>query len=459
MDPNAHYEHIWRLIHINEAISVFIGAIFASRLLELFSKSKEKSEDLKKLKTIITGENSSLNFSKQNIGCLSGSVGAWIDLLNTFLDNNESCLFLKEIKDYLLSEIEEELYFLNAWSKISPVPNDFRQSKMSRIRRMYAINIMRNKIAHLPISERILKDLHMGLRKETIALLTSEYKLLDKNPSADINTFNWHKPLKGKIAINKTYITGTDVGEMQNDIGPKPCVLPEIGFDNNLFWEVSPFIQIDNEGKVLLLFRVNGDFSELKNVEGEYHRFAAEIEPVQLHDIKSESCKKLAYIEDKSTSNVEKQSIENESEEVNYSYRSKAEEAFREKRYEEAVKFFEITKNKENYSYTDVAKSKHGAALWRMANFNIVDNDTRIEKFKESIKLLQEALKHKDIDYRAVTFYELSKALYHLWEITQEKRYFDDALSNSKKATDLVYNLIYTSWHDRLLKINKGLNI
>lgn len=87
VDPNAFYEHTWRLIHIHEALVVTLGTVLATRLFTIWNNQPNtiKDEDLIKIKIqkLITGlspEDTSKNLSG---GCLSGSILEWINLLNT----------------------------------------------------------------------------------------------------------------------------------------------------------------------------------------------------------------------------------------------------------------------------------------------------------------------------------------------------------------------------------------
>ena len=56
--------------------------------------------------------------------------------------------------------------------------------------------------------EKVIEDLHSGLRAELVDLLTPEADKFKKDALADIMTRAWHAPLKGKLAAGRSYVTG-----------------------------------------------------------------------------------------------------------------------------------------------------------------------------------------------------------------------------------------------------------
>jgi len=176
IEPSAFYEHTWRLIHIHEALVVTLGTALATRLFTLWDEQPNTiiDEDLIiQTKKIITGLNPNQEDPSKNpsSGCLSGSISEWINLLNSAKNFNLStpCPFIENLKNYIekFPEISNNnsLAFLNDWERIAPVPLSYREQELTSIKRFRAINELRNKLAHVPISARILPNLHKNLRK------------------------------------------------------------------------------------------------------------------------------------------------------------------------------------------------------------------------------------------------------------------------------------------------------
>ena len=219
IEPNAFYEHTWRLIHIHEALVVTLGTALATRLFTLWDEQPNTliDEDLIKIKTqkIITGLNPEDTSKNPSSGCLSGSISEWIKLLNNAKSFNFStpCPFIENLKNYIEkvpeSSNNNSLAFLNDWERIAPVLS-YREQELTNIKRFQAINELRNKLAHVPISARILPNLHKNLRKELFWLLTDELKWLnDEDATKDIEIKSWHPSLCGQIFDQKALVSGS----------------------------------------------------------------------------------------------------------------------------------------------------------------------------------------------------------------------------------------------------------
>src|SRR5687768_469089 len=80
--PDAHYEHVWRLIHVHEATIVTLGALAYSSALAAFNKDGDL-QARKRLRAYLTGidpeeDLRSRDGSSDSPACLSGSIDAWI---------------------------------------------------------------------------------------------------------------------------------------------------------------------------------------------------------------------------------------------------------------------------------------------------------------------------------------------------------------------------------------------
>jgi hypothetical protein len=109
-DPKATYEHIWRLIHIHEALVVTVGAALASRLLSQWSDDPSALINLNRLRSLVTGmperDDEGLSQSPPSEFCFGGSIKAWIDLLQVFGKSEmlPSCQFCNQLSAYLRAE-------------------------------------------------------------------------------------------------------------------------------------------------------------------------------------------------------------------------------------------------------------------------------------------------------------------------------------------------------------------
>ena len=125
----------------------------------------------------------------------------------------------------------------------------------------------------------------------------------------------------------------------------------------SLSWTGSPFFYFDEECKVSLLFRILNLSYDLKDLEGEYYRFAAEIEPVQKIKLdKNQVEPLLPPLPQKPINNID---VDTNC----LALRNKAETAFNNRDFEESVKYYGEISQKCGNSYNHVAKSKHGAAM------------------------------------------------------------------------------------------------
>jgi tetratricopeptide (TPR) repeat protein len=497
----ATYEHIWRLIHIEEALTVMLGAALASRLLDCWRDLSEKSADLGTLRGMVTGVRvgESSNPATFAEHCLKGSIAAWTDVLNRFgkPEANRDCPFCSALANYLNEEVPESIAFLDVWKRIAPVSDTYFAVR-SRIGRLQAINAFRNKIAHVPIPEKLLSGIHKGLRKEILSMLTTDKSLISSDAMSDLETTKWHAVLKGKLGNCDGCVSGSAVHASMDGVDDKNVKYIWHNADGadqqatNIQWSATPFVRLDGELKVLLLFRIDGlEDPDEESFAGEYHRFSAESEPVQQQIIRNDEIR--PWIPPRPTSPAPISPISPSSPEQTGLGGSKKRESgkesrrgdktpgstiqllrpplvdrlatpdelrdlgerfFRDRLYADAVSSFEALQKTGDDRYNDVAKLRHGSALWRVAERDIEDHDKRIEAIEQAIALLIQATHHRDLKYRALSYYQLSKAQWHLWRYRQnDQKLLDDALANARNAAKLDYDPTYMSWHDRLGKV------
>jgi hypothetical protein len=246
-------------------------------------------------------------------------------------------------------------------------------------------------------------------------------------------------------------------------------------------WRCDPFFSLDGECKVSLVFRIPEFDVTGESVPGEYHRFAAEFEPVQKISISTDVLKPWVPQPTLRRGNIAAPSevsagetaapvgqpqtgdgpglVEQEGgprgldgTETPEQLRTLAENAFRRREYGLAVTTFEALAAKNvPIRYNDVAKSKHGAALWRFAVLTPgLPQEDRIKKIESSLQLLEQAAKHVDPRYRARAQYEMSKAHYHLWKLTSDYSHLESARESAEMAAKTDFDAAYITWVERV---------
>lgn len=486
IDPKAEYEHIWRLIHIQEALAVSLASLMAARLAHVVDPSDANS--LRTLREALTGLRPDADGSDDDDDVepspWGGSIGAWIELLRRF---GKSAIrpedpFLAALATYLSSTPNRSLAFVDAWARIAPVPATFRDPALDRVGRLGAINSFRNKLAHVPVPQRLLADLHRGMRVEVLDGLTEKF-----NPETDANSpaflaTSYREPLTGILFCGKTFLTGANevgIDAMRNS----DLAVVEAGFgkgSTTVEWPVEPFFRIDGEAKAALLFRVSDLQREpgATGYDGEYHRFAAELEPVtyatiptdtlapwipRAHDDPPPSSQPTlpaspdliaaSAASKQHTRNAEGRDVEEPATDSVRSpreLRRLGEEAFVRRDYPSAVVYFDaLAEVGDAAQYNDVAQSKHGAALWRAAE-RARAHEPAGPLIERAIELLKGAERHRDPRYAARSAYECSKALWHLWRSTTEREHLLAALAAAERAVARSPHEAFISWQARV---------
>ncbi len=291
-EPKAVYEHVWRLIHIHESLIVTLGIGLATRLLTLWTRTDPASAEANRLRREVTGlavpgvAELDVDLAQGEPSCLEGFIKPWIDLLKDFAKDAAEidCPFCKSLALYLMEKPAVPLAFSEPWKRVAEIPQVF-VGELSRIDRFDAINTLRNKLAHVPVPHRILQDLHWGLRQELLSLLAADYKPQSDSPSRDYETKKWHEPLRGRIVCGSFVLVGSSFVQEDSQLPASSVYFEAQPLDDRPDdrWCVSPFVRVDEELKVSLLFLLNDIRTDPSSLEfrGEYHRFAAEIQPVQ----------------------------------------------------------------------------------------------------------------------------------------------------------------------------------
>jgi tetratricopeptide (TPR) repeat protein len=455
-EPGAVYEHIWRLIHVHEALVVTLGAALASRLLPEWRNSAEPEEvsKLNELRSRITGIQS--EGTAQSEPCLSGSIEAWLQLLERFgrPDVLDRCPFCKGLATYLCEGPQGPLSFLKTWKRIAPVPSGAERDGLSRI-------------------TRVLGELHKGLRNEILGTLSPKYDQTKDNPSGDFAEKSIHEPLRGQVLFRGFVCTGSFLRSEKggtNESVQDVMLRSELTGEAEL-WVADPFFSVDEECKVSLLFRIKSDIDPASDFfSAEYHRFAAEFEPVSGREVERDIMApwlEISPIEvpksqggvgsEEQACGVQQASpsdqavippIESQDPDV---LRSIAEEALQRRDYEKAVAAFErLALTRDRYRYNHVAKLHYGKSLWRQgyAN-NEAPKEDRVRAIEKAVEVLREASDHVDPRYSAEAWYEASKAYHKLWRLTGDG-HLDEACRAAEEAARLDYQTAYITWIEHL---------
>ena len=480
IDPTAEYEHIWRLIHIQEALAVCLASLLASRLVNVLTDANG-SDDMSSLRTALTGIRPGVAGLNDDDDTESspwgGSIGAWIDVLRRFGESSrkDDDPFLSDLAAYLSSNPSRALAFGDGWARIAPIPSAFREPQLNRVGRLGAINSFRNKLAHVPVPQRLLGDLHRGLRVEVLDGLTEKF-----DPSSDATSFgfvatSYRDPLTGILYKGTTFVTGGNEVGIDTEPTSRPTTVHAryVRGRSAIEWPVEPFFRIDGEAKTALLFRVADLRREpgAAGYGGEYHRFAAELEPVTYLAIQAASMSpwipgpaEIAPEEaagpvraqetgtPPAAETIEPPALAQTSSAVSpRELREKAEEAFSRRLYSLAASAFDaLAALGESAEYNDVARSKHGAALWRAAEHQSQSPDELQASLASAITLLERAERHRDPRYAARSAYERSKALWHLWRSTNDPQHLSDSLAAAEKAVAKSPEEAFISWQSRV---------
>jgi hypothetical protein len=239
-------------------------------------------------------------------------------------------------------------------------------------------------------------------------------------------------------------------------------------------WSAEPFFFVDSECKVSLLFRIPEIDLLSDSFPAEYHRFAAEFEPV--HRARVSSTMIHPWIPKPPPAEPTPQpdvpapegdgppgqpatvvevapepTYELKGNETPQDLRTLAEDAFRHRKYHAAVAAFNALAKTGDFRYNDVARSKHGGALWRSAILDQEESlNAKTAKIEEALRLLKQASHHIDPRYQARAFYESSKAQYHLWKLSGDETSLQKALAAAREAAQTDYEVAYITWLERI---------
>ncbi len=490
-EKSAHYEHLWRLIHIQEAVVVSLGACVATRLLALWGANTEKLPQLNKLRSLLTGysdDEESFNEKRSAAeSCFSGSINAWVSLLSWVarsVSPNSDCAYVKAVGSYLTATPGQnpELAFLPSFRGISPNVNAYEAAELPRIRRFEAINVLRNKIAHVPLPYEQLEKLHLGLQREVFSALHEDYR----PENTDLNSIKWFSVLRGKLATRACIINGSDKTENNGiTVGSEDGVIFESGLSSELKWSIAPFIRPNAELKVSVLFRVPDFDPTEERLKIEYHRFAAESNAVKEENLAA-SCLRDWHLQklpasprivelppeviaqtpeperavptlpvDTTTEStipaLPHEVLEPEPAQIGpFATKSAAINAFRQGDFEQAIELLLKVKNEYSHMWNDAMAQKLGQAYLRHAVEDNMTDETRLSFLRDAETYLKASLRHRDEEYRGIAHYELSKVAYRRFKFTGDHEFMTKAKQEIESALQIVAETRFLTWLEYL---------
>lgn len=476
-DRHANYEHVWRLVHLQEALIVTVGVLSASRYLKRLKDSSQTTnlEARNKLRSLVTGySDDPEDFNRRkplSESCLSGSLGAWVAFLGWFARRNDDIddSVLVAAREYLNSKSELSDQFATAFRSINPGSQAYT-GQIPRVRKFEAINAMRNKLAHVPLPYDLIEPLHMGLRRELFSAILKDYDCTKDN----IDSHQFYDILVGQIIGTEFILEGANV-HRENKSSWKPGagqLLVESQTAKDDPWIISPFLHVDDVLNVSLLFRAPDYESGEEIFRVEYHRFAAEARAVREEKIPNtsfadweleslpEETEELQAIE----SDIEVNTIQNEPETDRTEPKSpidsqqaeprpplsldeksnsallhhSAISAFQRRNYRDSLRYFDYLENDKKH-YNEAAALKHGQAALRLGVEQTGDPEEKKELFNRAETLLKKAQKHRDPKYQSYALYELSKLEYRRAQLT------DDPSDHFKKSKQYIEEAIRTN--------------
>lgn len=497
--PTAHYEHVWRLIHVHEALIVTLGALLATRFLDgTCTASAERRDELRRA---LLGEDArasgdALASTPGDGPCLQGLISSWIALLRPegiLREARGRSAFSKAALDYMGMELGR-LRVTEGWRIVAQVPDIYEKEKVRLVDRFAAINILRNKFAHVPFPFHAVQALHWQLRRDVFEMLLEDYQEDKDGPMGDLPSRKWRTPLRGRLRSSRGWTTGSEYGLRINpgpitEAGEAWAAFEVDGGGEPEEWSVQPLFRFGPDLKVSLLFKIDlaglEDLGQTESLAAEYHRFGAEAAPHEKTQLEAEGFKPLLFelpaepeTRGGDGSGAEAQGAmkpaaiepgapmqqgeapllddEADSKDLRDSrtpaeLRDRAERAFKQKRYKEALANYESLAKTGGALYNDVAKSRHAGALWRVNIHGKVPAERRLEPLRKAADLLKDASRHREPGYKARALYELSKVLWYVAQLESEPRpSLEESLKRAAEAAAISNDWSFISWYEKV---------
>lgn len=440
------YETAWRLIHVWESVGITLAVGALSRL----SATDGSREILRRVREHFYGAywDETTRSTRTVQGAADGSIDQWIAILDEIAKSDGlTGAFLTALRSFLDAETMDLSKLVAAWGRTCDVPADARDSRRYRVRQaMRHVNSLRNRLAHVPFPHDQLDELAASLEDVTQQLFG-----LDPLPSSHEKEGN-SSALTGAFRIQSSFLHGTH-RETLEDEGPSSLqfVFPVKRRGEVDSWDAGPFIHLDAMLRPHVLTRV-------KTLDAcEYTRFRAEANAILIKDnVGIERDFPRPRQEDYRKQEDPDGSGGAPAVPTQMGEMDQAIDALHREDYDAAIAILtDLSQRRPGYhvgllrlGYAEREKAVRVAATNR---------GDAVELLRSAIGHLENAAKHRDVEYQAQAIYERSKAHYHMvrFNAVGEDSY-ETALRDARRACYLHGDPKYQTWLEHLDRVTQG---
>lgn len=438
------YERIWRLIHIWESTEVTLASTAIANML--FYRDANDTVLLKAREYFYGIRWNQAEEELQYFqGAQDGSIDKWISILHEISkDTTKRQRYIEDLKFFLSKKSLDLRELGQAWKKASDVPPMiFKSNEFKVIDAFRHINSFRNRFAHVPFPYNLLEELADALESVTDQL----FAISPRPVSYYDRKEKWESsPLTGSFFIGKRFLHGI-LSEGLNQVVEKPFFVYPGNINKSKKreqerWETFKLVVFDDTLRPHLISKRKTD------VAIEYIRFRAEANAVVVRQVQIDKLiKKPQPSEYSGKKRQEDNVVKETSKDIKISF-SDAIEASRNGDYNTAIRFFEELKNNEPSSH--LALLNLGYAQRDKAVQ--IDNQAETKKLlKSAIENFENVTNHKDKEYKAQAYHELSKTYYQLAKINKipkKEADLDTARSKALEAVSLSSDPRYLAWYE-----------
>ena len=384
-------------------------------------------------------------------GAADGAIDQWINILDEIAKLPEpSSRFLASVKAFLTMAEIDMAPLLNSWAKACDVPPDYRRDKVEVRTAMRYVNSFRNRLAHVPFP-------HDPLEEVADALETATEQLFSVSPLPTAHEKGGQSSaLTGAFRIGRCFLHGGHMDSLVEGSSEDiqfvfPCLKKS---ENNEVWQAKPMLHLDSMVRPHILTRIKG------HEVCEYTRFRAEANAVLVQvnggivqclpepakgDYATTSEKPVQLVHQPVTapSLTDQAHVPAASRELTM---PEAIEAIRSEDYEPAIDFFmKLTRDRPNYH---VGWLRLGYARREFAVRIIHADPVSGEKLlSQAVQDLERATQHVEVEFKALAWYERSKAWFHLEKLKPEvEQYRSNCVEDAEKAFSLSDEKKFLTW-------------
>jgi hypothetical protein len=339
---------------------------------------------------------------------------------------------------------------VNSWSKACDVPPDYKRDKVEVRIAMRYVNSFRNRLAHVPFP-------HDPLGEVADALETATEQLFSICPLPTAHEKGGKSSaLTGAFRIGRCVLHG---GHMESLVEGHsddiqfvfPC--RKKGDDNEV-WQAKPMLHVDSMMRPHILTRVKGhDVCEYTRFRAEANAVLVQVNGGIVQCLPEPAKGEYVTKAEKPVENVRQPVVAPAvPDQVQVLVRNseltmfEAIEAIRSEDYEPAIDFFtKLTRDRPNYH---IGWLRLGyARRERAVRIAPDDRVSGVALLKLAIQDLAIAAQHVDLEYRALAWYERSKAWYHLGRLEPEvEQHRANCVEDAEKAFSLSDEKKFLTW-------------